>query len=223
MNLHQHLLHEQLQHATRRHFLKESAFGLGGLFLGSQALAASQQAAPRDTTRPLTPLAPPLAPKVKRIIFLHMAGAPSQMELFDYKPMLAKYDGKLCPQEYLEGQRFAFIQGVPKLLGPQFQFKQHGKSGATISDRLPSLYQHADKLCFIKSMVTDQFNHAPAKLLMHTGNQNLGYPSMGSWVTWGQQPLKYQNNELDSIQVGRMTCSPPHTDSKPASSAVRHE
>jgi hypothetical protein len=200
MSLHQHLLEEQLRLSTRRHFLKESAFGLGALYLGAQQLqgATGKPAIQRDSATPLATLAPPFAPKAKRIIFLHMAGAPSQMELFDYKPMLAKYDGKLCPQEYLEGQRFAFIQGVPKLLGPQFDFKQHGKSGAYISDRLPSLYKHADKLCFIKSMVTDQFNHAPAKLLMHTGNQNLGYPSMGSWVTWG---LGSENQNLPGFMV----------------------
>ena len=199
MNIAQHLQQEQLRHATRRHFLKEAAFGLGSLCLTSQNLfGAGSSNVERDTTVPLAPLAPSFAPKAKRIIFLHMAGAPSQMELFDYKPMLAKYDGKDCPAEYLEGQRFAFIQGVPRLLGPQFDFKQHGQSGAWISDRLPSLHAHADKLCFIKSMQTDQFNHAPAKLLMHTGNQNLGYPSMGSWITWG---LGSENQNLPGYMV----------------------
>jgi hypothetical protein len=199
MNLSQHLQQEQLRLATRRHFLKEAAFGLGSLCLTSQNLfGAGNSTVERDTAIPLAPLAPSFAPKAKRVIFLHMAGAPSQMELFDYKPMLAKYDGKDCPAEYLEGQRFAFIQGVPRLLGPQFDFKQHGQSGAWISDRLPSLHAHADKLCFIKSMQTDQFNHAPAKLLMHTGNQNLGYPSMGSWITWG---LGSENQNLPGYMV----------------------
>ena len=199
MNIQQHLEHEQLRLATRRHFLKEAAFGLGSLCLSSQSLFGAEAAAiPRDTSNPLAPLAPSFAPKAKRIIFLHMAGAPSQMELFDYKPVLAKYNGKDCPAEYLEGQRFAFIQGVPRLLGPQFDFKQHGQSGAWISDRLPSLHAHADKICFIKSMQTDQFNHAPAKLIMHTGNQNLGYPSMGSWITWG---LGSENQNLPGYMV----------------------
>ena len=190
---------QQLRLATRRHFLKEAAFGLGSLCLTSQQIsAAGNSAVHRDATEPLAPLAPSFAPKAKRIIFLHMAGAPSQMELFDYKPMLANYDGKDCPAEYLEGQRFAFIQGVPRLLGPQYDFKQHGQSGAWISDRLPSLHPHADKICFIKSMQTDQFNHAPAKLLMHTGNQNLGYPSMGAWVTWG---LGSENQNLPGYMV----------------------
>lgn len=200
MNLLQHLQHEQLTLATRRHFLKEAAFGLGGLCLAGQNLlgATAGSIVKRDEENPLNALAPSFAPKAKRVIFLHMAGAPSQVELFDYKPVLQQYDGKDCPQEYLEGQRFAFIKGVPRLLGPQFQFKQHGKSGAWISDRLPSLYKHADKLCFIKSMQTDQFNHAPAKLLMHTGNQNLGYPSMGSWITWG---LGSENQNLPGFMV----------------------
>ncbi|MEY3895633.1 MAG: hypothetical protein RLZZ214_1152, partial [Verrucomicrobiota bacterium] len=115
MNLSQHLLQEQLRLATRRHFLKEAAFGLGSLCLTSQNLfGAGSSMVPRDATTPLAPLAPSFAPKAKRVIFLHMAGAPSQMELFDYKPMLAKYDGKDCPAEYLAGQRFAFIQGVPR-------------------------------------------------------------------------------------------------------------
>ncbi|MFM7181708.1 MAG: DUF1501 domain-containing protein [Verrucomicrobiales bacterium] len=207
MNILQHLLHERLRHSTRRHFLKESAFGLGALYLGARdAIAAGGAAVKRDVAHPLATLAPSFAPKAKRIIFLHMAGAPSQMELFDYKPVLAKYDGKQCPAEYLEGQRFAFIQGVPRLLGPQFGFEKHGKSGAWISDRLPWLHRHADKLCIIKSMQTDQFNHAPAKLLMHTGNQNLGYPSMGAWLTWG---LGTENQNLPGYIVMLSGGRPP--------------
>ncbi len=200
MNILQHLLQERLRHTTRRHFLRESAFGLGALYFGGQSLAAGagSVAIKRDTSNPLATLAPAFAPKAKRIIFLHMAGAPSQFELFDHKPTLVKFDGKECPAEYLEGQRFAFIQGVPRLLGPQFGFQQHGQSGAWISDRLPGLHRHADKLCFIKSMQTDQFNHAPAKLIMHTGNQNLGYPSMGSWITWG---LGSENQNLPGFMV----------------------
>jgi Protein of unknown function (DUF1501) len=138
MNLQQHPLQEQLRLATRRHFLKEAAFGLGSLCLTSQSLfGAGNSGGPHDAANPLAPLAPSFAP--------------SQMEFFDYKPMLAKYDGKDCPAEYLAGQRFAFIQGVLRLLGPQFDFKQHGQSGTWISDRLPSLHAHADKLCFINN------------------------------------------------------------------------
>ncbi|MFN4872764.1 MAG: DUF1501 domain-containing protein [Akkermansiaceae bacterium] len=199
MNVFQHIAQEELRHVTRRHFLKESAFGLGSLWLGSNTLsAATGGVVQQDVTKPLDSRAPSFAPKAKRIIFLHMAGAPSQFELFDHKPVLQQYNGKECPAEYLEGQRFAFIQGVPQLLGPQFDFKQHGQSGAWISDRLPSLHKHADKLCFIKSMVTDQFNHAPAKLMMHTGQANLGHPSMGAWLTWG---LGTENQNLPGYMV----------------------
>jgi uncharacterized protein (DUF1501 family) len=130
-------------------------------------------------------LAPPEKASAKHVIFLHMAGAPSQLELFDYKPELAKLDGKPCPQEFLQGRRFAFIRGTPNLLGPQFAFAQHGQSGAWVSDRLPEFAKHVDKVAFLHTMQSDQFNHAPAQLLVHTGNANLGYPSLGSWVTYG--------------------------------------
>jgi len=200
MNLLQHLHQQELQHLTRRHFLKDCSTGLGGMWLASQGLAqaAGKLHIQHDPSNPLAALAPTFAPKAKRVIYLHMVGAPSQLELFDYKPTLAKYDGKDCPQEYLEGQRFAFIQGVPKMLGPQFDFKQHGHSGAWISDRLPELTKHADKLCFIKTMQTDQFNHGPAQLVVHTGHQNLGHPAMGSWVTWG---LGSDNQNLPGFMV----------------------
>ena len=138
------------------------------------------------------------APRAKRIIFLHMAGAPSQLELFDYKPELAKLDGKDCPREFLEGQRFAFIQGIPQMLGSQYPFHQAGQHRQWISDRLPYTEQIIDDLCIIRSMYTDQFNHAPAQLLMHTGNAILGNPSIGSWVTYG---LGSENQNLPGFIV----------------------
>lgn len=200
MNLFQKLHAENLQHSTRRQFLRDCTTGLGGMWLASQGMANA--AGPLDITHdpssPLSPQPPSFAPKAKRVIYLHMVGAPSQLELFDYKPMLKKYDGKDCPQEYLEGQRFAFIQGVPKMLGPQFDFSQHGQSGTWISDRLPQLAKHADKLCMIKTMQSDQFNHGPAQLLVQTGNANLGHPAMGSWVSWG---LGTENQNLPGFMV----------------------
>lgn len=200
MNLFQQLKAEQLQHGTRRQFLRDCTSGLGGMWLASQGIgqAAGPLNISHDPASPLAPLAPSFAPKAKRVIYLHMVGAPSQLELFDYKPILKKYDGKDCPKEYLEGQRFAFIQGVPKMLGPQYDFARHGQSGAWISDRLPELAKHADKLCIIKSMQTDQFNHGPAQLAVHTGNANLGYPSIGSWVSWG---LGTENQNLPGFMV----------------------
>ena len=161
---------------TRRHFLGAGSLGLGSLFLsadGSFARGSNEQPTHQ------------LAAKAKRVIYLHMAGAPSQLELFDHKPDLASLDGQDCPASFLEGKRFAFIQGVPQMLGPQAKFSQHGQSGAWISDRLPHLTRVADELCFIKSMETTQFNHAPAQLLLHTGDQNLGSASLGAWTMYG--------------------------------------
>ena len=200
MNLFQKLHSEKLQHTTRRQFLRDCTTGLGGMWLATHGLAnaAGPVKISHDPSSPLAPQPPSFAPKAKRVIYLHMVGAPSQLELFDYKPILKKYDGKECPKEYLEGQRFAFIQGIPKMLGPQFDFAQHGKSGIWMSDRLPHLSKHADKLCVIKTMQSDQFNHGPAELMVHTGNPNLGHPSMGSWVTWG---LGSENQNLPGYMV----------------------
>lgn len=200
MNLFERIQREQLHQVTRRHFLRDCTTGLGGMWLASQGLAsaAGKPAIPRDSDDPLASLPPALAPKAKRVIFLHMVGAPSQLDLFDYKPELKRLNGHECPQEFLAGKRFAFIQGVPKMLGPQFEFSQYGQCGAWVSDRLPHLARHVDKLCFIKTMQTDQFNHGPAELLVHTGHQNLGYPSIGSWVTWG---LGTDNRNLPGYMV----------------------
>ncbi len=134
--------------------------------------------------------------KAKVVIYLHMAGAPSQLELFDYKPELMKMDGQDCPQSLLEGKRFAFIRGVPKMLGPQAKFAQHGQSGAWISEYLPHFSTIADEVRFLKAVTTDQFNHAPAQLLMHTGSPRLGRPSMGAWVTYG---LGTENQNLPDL------------------------
>ena len=187
------LLHSQ----TRRHFLKDCSTGLGALWLASQA---NQSVLADDpTTKRAHVLGTPHFPsKVKRVIFLHMVGAPSQLELFDHKPELIKYDGKECPQSFLEGERFAFIQGTPKMLGPQYSFKQHGQSGAWVSDRLPKFASMVDEVCFIKSMQTDQFNHGPAQLMVHTGQARVGYPSIGSWATWG---LGTENEDLPGFIV----------------------
>lgn len=200
MNLLQKLQFEKIQLNTRRQFLRDCTTGLGSMWLASQGLAkaAGPMNIPHDPSNPFLPQPPAFAPKAKRVIYLHMVGAPSQLELFDYKPILKKFDGKECPKEYLEGQRFAFIQGIPKMLGPQFEFAQHGKSGIWMSDRLPHLARHADKLCVIKTMQTDQFNHGPAELLIHTGNANMGHPAIGTWATWG---LGSENQNLPGYMV----------------------
>src|SRR5687767_12703817 len=147
----QHLLREaqqaMLQLHTRRHFLKESAMGLGALALGSLfgcGTKSSSNDIAFDPAHPLLPKMPHFPGKAKSVIYLHMAGAPSQLELFDYKPELMKMDGQDCPQSLLEGKRFAFIRGVPKMLGPQAKFAQHGESRAWISENLPHLSTIAD-------------------------------------------------------------------------------
>ena len=190
-----------LQLHTRRHFLKESAMGLGALALGSLFGCGSKPSSNDvvfDPAHPLMPKLPPFPGRAKSVIYLHMAGAPSQLELFDYKPELMKMDGQNCPQSLLEGKRFAFIRGVPKMLGPQAKFAQHGESRAWISENMPHLSTIADEISFLKAVTTDQFNHAPAQLMMHTGSPRLGRPSLGSWVTYG---LGTENQNLPGFVV----------------------
>ena len=168
------------QALTRRHFFGRLGLGFGALAL--EALTANAKA----------------GGKAKAVIYLHMAGSPSQLELFEHKPELKKLTGKDCPEEFLKGKRFAFIRGVPKMLGGIFEFAQHGKSGQWLSEQLPHLATVADERCVIRSENTEQFNHAPAQLFMHTGNARLGYPSIGSWVTYG---LGTANKDLPGFVV----------------------
>lgn len=191
---------EDLQEITRRHFLKECGLGLGMLAMGSMwgCTPSSKNNPIFNALNPLQPKAPMFGGKAKSVIYLHMAGAPSQLELFDYKPELQKLHDKDCPPSLLEGKKFAFIRGVPKMLGPQAKFKQHGQSGAWISENLPHLSTIADEVSFLKAVQTDQFNHAPAQLLMHTGSARLGRPSIGAWVTYG---LGSENSNLPGFVV----------------------
>ncbi|MDX1913263.1 MAG: DUF1501 domain-containing protein [Saprospiraceae bacterium] len=186
---------EQLRLATRRHFLKQCGIGLGSLAMGA---LLSRCGPTTPVPSPGTLAAPHFPAKAKSVIYLHMAGAPSQLELFDYKPELAKLDGQDCPPSLLEGKKFAFIRGIPKMLGPQATFRQHGESGAWISNYLPHLSTVADMPAFLKAVQTDQFNHAPAQLLMHTGSARLGRPSLGAWVTYG---LGSENANLPGFVV----------------------
>lgn len=193
-------MNEALKNISRRHFLRESAAGLGAVALGglfgcdpktSPAAAATQLDA-------MAARAPHFPAKAQRVIYLHMAGAPSQLELFDFKPELAKLHNALCPPSLLEGKRFAFIRGTPKMLGPQAMFRQRGQSGAYVSDHLPHFAKIADEVSFLKGVYTDQFNHAPAQLFVHTGSPRLGRPSIGSWVTYG---LGSENSNLPGFVV----------------------
>ncbi|MBX7074330.1 MAG: DUF1501 domain-containing protein [Pirellulales bacterium] len=173
----------QLQAAVnRRWFLNECGMGLGALALGSLLGDQSRAATAADAA---IVSAPHHAPKAKNVIYLFMAGAPSHLELFDYKPQLEKYNGQLPPADLLKGYRAAFINPNSALLGPKFKFAKHGQCGAEISELLPHLAGVADDLCIIRSMQTDAFNHAPGQIFMNTGSQQFGRPSMGAWVNYG--------------------------------------
>jgi hypothetical protein len=178
---------EQKLHVTRRHFLRDGSLGLGALALalvGDKSAAADPPPA-ATPPNPLAPRPPQFAPKATNVIYLHMAGSPPHLDLFDYKPELVRRNGQDCPEEFLRGRRFAFTSGVPKLLGTPRQFARHGQSGAWVSDAMPQVATLADELCFIKSMFTDQFNHAPAELMLFSGSPLFGRPSFGSWLTYG--------------------------------------
>lgn len=189
----------QLEQQTRRHFLKECAGGLGSFALASLMGCSIDDRTVRAVLDDPLVVRPPHFPgKAKSVIFLHMAGAPSQLEMFDFKPDLAKLHNQDCPPSLLEGKKFAFIRGIPKMLGPQAGFSRHGQSGAWISENLPHFSTIADQVSFLKAVTTDQFNHAPAQLMVHTGVPRLGRPSIGSWVTYG---LGSENSDLPGFVV----------------------
>jgi hypothetical protein len=170
---------------SRRWFMRDCGVGLGAVALRGMLGEGSVYAAGVDPSDPLAPRQPHFPPKAKNVIFLFMAGAPSHLELFDNKPQLAKYDGQLPPADLLKGYRAAFINPNSKLLGPKFKFARHGQSGQEISELLPHLARVADDIAIVRSMTTDAFNHAPAQILMNTGSQQFGRPSMGSWALYG--------------------------------------
>src|SRR4051794_13088084 len=185
MNCQSHLYYGQKRKLiTRRWFFEQCGVGLGSIALG-QLFRESGWAAPAALANPLAPKQPHFPPKAKRVIYLFMAGAPSHLELFDNKPELAKWDGKLPPADLLKGYRAAFINPNSTLLGPKFKFAKHGQSGAELSELLPYTAQVADDLCIVKSMHTDAFNHAPGQIMMNTGSQQFGRPSFGAWTTYG--------------------------------------
>ncbi|MCP4191933.1 MAG: DUF1501 domain-containing protein [Planctomycetaceae bacterium] len=187
-------LHEQALRRTRRHFFRDCQLGLGSIALST--LLASESNA--DQERPLAVRTPHHPAKARNVIYLHMAGSPPHLDLFDYKPELVKRTGENCPAEYFQGKRFAFTSAAPKLLGTPRKFDQHGEGGLWLSDALPNLSNVADELCVIRSMNTDQFNHAPAQLMLYTGSPRMGRPSLGSWVTYG---LGSENQNLPGFVV----------------------
>ncbi|MEC8929517.1 MAG: DUF1501 domain-containing protein [Verrucomicrobiota bacterium] len=172
---------------TRREFLKHSGAGIGAM-----ALASVLNGAGTATQRPH------FQPRAKRVIYIHLVGAASQLDLFDYKPELVKRNGQKCPDHMFKGKRLAFIREHPVLLGTRFRFQRHGQAGIELSEHLPKLGDVADELCLVKSIRTEHFNHAPAQLFMHSGFGQFGRPGIGSWVSYG---LGTENHDLPSYVV----------------------
>lgn len=189
------LSNERLQNQTRRHFLKACPIALGGVYLANQlgeyagATIPSGDDVTNHTHHPA---------RAKNVIYVHLAGSPPNLDLFDYKPELVKRDGEECPAEFFKGKNFAFTSDSPKLMGTPHKFSRHGKNGIWLSDALPNLPEVIDEFCVVKSVFTDQFNHAPAELMLLTGSPRQGRPSMGSWVTYG---LGSENENLPGFVV----------------------
>ena len=172
--------------ATRRHLLGSMAGGIGGIALADLlASGPTAAAAPVSLADPMAARLPPLPAKATRMIVIHLTGSPPHLDLYDHKPELVKHSGEECPASTIEGKTFAFTSGTPKLLGTPRSWVRCGESGMELSDAIPNLHRVADRLCLIRSMHTDQFNHAPAELLVYTGSPRAGRPSLGSWVTYG--------------------------------------
>jgi len=188
-------MQNDIHRITRRHLFGQCGLGLGSLALAS-LMADKGLAAPAASQGPVIDPANPLAPRkghyparAKNVIYLFMAGGPSQLELFDYKPRLVELNGQPIPDSYIEGRRFAFMDSFakdkPKLLGTRRAFKRHGQSGAWVSECFPHTSTIVDDITLVHTVATDVFNHAPAKLFMNTGSAQGGRPSMGAWVTYG--------------------------------------
>ncbi|CAN5902558.1 DUF1501 domain-containing protein [soil metagenome] len=183
---------------TRRELFRRSGMGLGSIALSTLLGSESVARAGTGSVDLAGPRRPHFAPRAKNVIFLHMVGAPSHLDLFENKPELVRYDGDLVPEHLIAGQRFAFLRGHPKLLGTRFQFQKHGASGVELSELLPHLSGVADELAVIKTLKTEEFNHAPAQLFLQTGFGQFGRPSLGAWVSYG---LGSENRDLPSFVV----------------------
>ena len=183
---------------TRRELFQSAGMGIGAAALSSLLTAEDSHAVETASRMDLSPQIGQFAPRAKNVIFLHMIGAPSHLDLFVDKPKLREMDGEKCPEELFEGQRFAFLRGHPTMYGSTFDFQKHGESGHTFSDVLPNLASIADELAFIETMHTDQFNHGPAQLVFQTGFQRFGRPCMGSWASYGLGSL---NQNLPAFVV----------------------
>jgi len=199
MNLSDEIKLETKRLLTRRHFFKECGIGLGSMALASLLTDSLFGGTPQaKVTNPLAPKPPHFPGKAKHVIYLFQAGAPSQLDLFDYKPELVKYNGKPVPQDLVKGINYAFIRPDAGLYASEFKFAKYGRSGAELSEAMPYLAQAVDDIAIIKSMVTEAINHAPGQIFMNTGSQQFGRPSMGAWVTYG---LGSESQELPGFVV----------------------
>jgi hypothetical protein len=183
---------EALLFRTRRHFFRDCGVGVAKIALASLLIESQSRGDTSETSGSMSPASSPLAirpphfaPRAKRVIFLFMAGAPSQLDLFDFKPALLRYDGQPIPAEVVKDQRYAFIRPDSSLMSARYRFGRHGQCGAELSEMLPKLAGVVDELAIVRSMHTDQFNHAPAQIFLNTGSPLPGRPSMGSWVCYG--------------------------------------
>ena len=179
---------------TRRQLFQRVGMGVGGFALAEML--------GQDLRGGVASPIAHFAPKAKSVIYFHLVGAPSHLDLFDYKPELQKRDGELCPKEMFEGKQLAFIRSRPKLMGtskdPKVNVRRCGQSGIQISDLLPNWQSCADEMCFIRTLHTDQFNHAPAQMFMQTGFERFGRPSLGAWTNYG---LGSMNKDLPGFVV----------------------
>lgn len=180
---------------TRREFLKYTGTGIGALGLAS-ALNNNLYAASNNES--VSFLNPHFVPKAKNVIYIHLVGGPSHLELFDHKPELIKRDGQKCPDHMFKGKQLAFIRDHPTLLGTRFKYNKYGQGGLALSEHLPLMGKMADHLAIVKTVRTEQFNHAPAQLFLHTGFERFGRPGLGSWVSYG---LGTENRDLPSYVV----------------------
>jgi hypothetical protein len=183
---------------TRRTFLRRGLTGMGALALGELIGPRAEAKVKFSVENPLAPKHPPLPARAKQVIYLHMEGSPPQHDLLDYKPELNRRNMQPCPKEFFEGKILAFTRGHPNLLGSPYKFRQCGRNGTWLSELWEHFPQVVDEVAIIKSMFSDQFNHAPAQLLLHTGTQNFGGASLGSWVTYG---LGTENQNLPGFVV----------------------
>ncbi len=170
------------QYLSRRWFMRECGIGLASV---AACCLSHRESAAAEPEQPLAPRPPHFPGRAKRVIFMFQAGAPSHLELFDFKPELAKRDGQLPPAELLQGYRAAFINPNSALLGPKYKFSRHGQCGMELSELLPRTAAIADEICLIRSLQTDAVNHAPGQILMNTGSQQFGRPSLGAWTLYG--------------------------------------